>query len=240
MVLPLLSVARMVTATGEPAVCGEAMFETTKWSTPLGITWIPGLVMPWIEPLVRSAMVSVCVPTVPRLTLNVRLPFVSTPVSGVLAAASFEVSRVLSADGTGFHQLSVDHTFTVNALPALWVAGEPTLPVTLPGSGDSPGTTSWSRANGPGCTMNGSLVPFLPGAASRNAYMFTLPRLMLLSSARYMVTLPLHCPLLNVTYSGVMRPSPKLVISRRCTWPENPVTGLPAGSIAVKIGRAHV
>jgi len=63
--------------------------------------------------------------------------------------------------------------------------------------------------------------------------MLTLPRLMLLSSARYMVTLPLHTPLLNVTYSGEMRPSPKLVISRRCTWPENPLTVLPLGSIAV-------
>src|SRR5262245_45655524 len=192
MVLPLLSVARIVTETGEPAVCGEEIVETAKGSTPLGITWIPGLVRPWIGALVRSGIVSVWVPTVPRLTLNWRKPLVSTPVSGVLALGSFEVSRVLSALGTGFHQLSVDHTLTVNAVPALWVAGEPTLPDTLPGSGDSPGTSSWRRANGPGCTMNGSLVPFLPGAASRNAYMFTLPRLMLLSSARNMVTLPLH------------------------------------------------
>ena len=38
-----------------------------------------------------------------------------------------------------------------------------------------------------------------------------------------------------MTYSGVMRPSPKLVISLRCTWPEKPVTVAPPGPIAVMV-----
>ena len=97
---------------------------------------------------------------------------------------------------------------TGNTRPALWVAGEPVLPDTLPGSGVSPGTTIWTRANDPGWTTNGSLVPLVCGAASSKATMFTLPRLMLVSSARYIVTLPLQAPPLKVTTSGVMRPSP--------------------------------
>src|SRR5262245_31983657 len=116
------------------------MVETTKWSTALGITWIPGLVVPWIEPLVWSLTVRVCVPTVPRLTLNWRKPLVMAPDSGVLAAGSLEVMRTLSALGTGFQYASVAQTLVTKARPALWVAGEPTLPDTLPGSGDSPGT----------------------------------------------------------------------------------------------------
>ena len=68
--LPFASVARIVTATGTPAVWGEATLEITKWSTPAGITAIAGLVVPWIEPLVRSDTVSVWVPTVPSDTLN--------------------------------------------------------------------------------------------------------------------------------------------------------------------------
>ncbi len=81
--------------------------------------------------------------------------------------------------------------------------------------------------------MNGSLVPFFAGLASRYAYALALPRLMLLSSARYIVSCPAHVPPESVTTSGEMRPSPKLVSSRRRTAPLKPVTTSPFGSMAV-------
>src|SRR5688572_13364966 len=130
---------------------------------------MPGLVCPRIEPFVRSATVSVWVPTVLRVTFNERNPFTSAPLTGVLAAPSLEVMRTLSALGTWFHQASVDHTLTANACPALCDDGVPVLPVALPGSAASPGTISWTRENAAGCTTNGSLVPFLPSASASHA-----------------------------------------------------------------------
>jgi hypothetical protein len=49
-------------------VTGDATVEISKWSMELGITGIPVEVIDWIEPLVRSVAVRVCVPTVPRIT----------------------------------------------------------------------------------------------------------------------------------------------------------------------------
>src|SRR6266487_5182332 len=118
---------------------------------------MPALVMLVIDPFVTSEAVRVCVPTVPSVTLNWCVPFDSVPVSGVFAAPSLEVMRTLSAAGTTFHQLSVPFTVTGNERPALWVAGDPVRPDTLPGSGFCPGTTIWRRAKVPGCTVNGSL-----------------------------------------------------------------------------------
>ena len=113
MVLPLASVARIVTATATPAVCGELMVLTTNLLTPAGITWMPGLVVPWIDPLVRSETVRVCVPTVPSETLNCFDPLTRTPVTGVLAAGSLEVIRTPSPLETGFQKSSVAHTVTL-------------------------------------------------------------------------------------------------------------------------------
>src|SRR6266550_4119745 len=104
---------------------------------------------------------------------------------------------------------------TVNPVPTACVAGEPTYPLTLPGSGITPGTMIWTLEKGPGCTMNGSLDPFFDGFARSYAYLFTLPRLMLVSSARYMVRLPFQTPFVSVTWAGEVLPSPKLVISFR-------------------------
>ena len=106
--------------------------------------------MPVIVPFVRSEAVSVWLPTVPRITLKARKPFVSTLVSGVFAAPSPDVTRTLSPLGSGFHQLSVACTEALNARPAVWVTGLPVRPETLPGSAVSPGTRIWSRANSPG------------------------------------------------------------------------------------------
>jgi hypothetical protein len=56
-------------------------------------------VMPEFE---TSEMVSVCVPTVPSVTLNEAVPFESEPETGVFAAPSLDVSRMASALETGF------------------------------------------------------------------------------------------------------------------------------------------
>src|SRR5262245_29194612 len=169
MVLPLTSVARIVTATGAPATCGVEIAETTKWSAPFGCTWIPGVVVPWMLALETSATVRVCVPTVLSVTLICALPPESAPFTGVLAAASLDVMRTLSPLVTGFQYASVACSVTGNARPAFCDAGEPALPLALPGSAVSPGARICTRENPPGCTTNGSLVPFLAGAADRNA-----------------------------------------------------------------------
>ncbi len=120
-------------------------------------------------------------------------------------------------------------------MPELWVAGVPVTPETLPGSGDSPGTMICTREKTPGWTVKGSLVPFFDGWVASYAYTLTLPRLMLVSSARYIVTLPLQAPLLRVTEAGLIRPSPKEVNSLSWTGPVYPVTVFPAGSLAVTV-----
>jgi len=142
MVLPLTSVARIVTATGTPATCGEATVETTKWSTVLGCTWIAGEVMPAMPVFETSLAVSVCEPTVLSVTFSCAVPPASVPFTGVLAAASLEVRRTASPLLTGFHQSSVALTVTANACPALCDAGEPALPPGLPGRLVSPGASS--------------------------------------------------------------------------------------------------
>src|ERR1041385_2043984 len=100
---------------------------------------MPGDVMPWMPAVETSLTVSVCVPTVLSVTFNCAVPPASAPLTGVLAAASLEVMRTLSALATGFHHPSVALTVTANAWPALWDAGEPALPLALPGARGPPG-----------------------------------------------------------------------------------------------------
>ena len=87
----------------------------------------------------------------------------------MLAAASLEVRRTLSALPTWFQYVSVAHTVTGNARPALCDAGVPDLPLALPGSADSPGTITCTRENAAGWTTNGSLVPLRDGALASHA-----------------------------------------------------------------------
>ena len=72
MVLPAWSTARIVTATGEPAVWGEVMVETAKWWAAFGSTGMGTLVMPRIEPLVWSLALRVWRPTVRSVTVKAR------------------------------------------------------------------------------------------------------------------------------------------------------------------------
>ncbi|MBD3869694.1 MAG: hypothetical protein IFK94_16365 [Acidobacteria bacterium] len=61
-----------------------------------------GLVMPWMEPLDMSSTVRVCAPKVARFRMTATCPLLSVAVTGVLAPASLEVMRMLSALGSGF------------------------------------------------------------------------------------------------------------------------------------------
>ena len=65
-VLPLASVARMVTATGSPAVIGPAIGSISKWCAPAGMTGMGAVVMPRMDPLVMSSIVRVWSPMVPN------------------------------------------------------------------------------------------------------------------------------------------------------------------------------
>ena len=78
-----------------------------------------------------------------------------------------------------------------------------------------------------------ALVPLWLGCPWTSARRDTFPLAGLVSSARYTVTLPLHCPEVRVTLEGVIRPSPKLVSSRSRTAPVNPLTRTPFGSLPV-------
>src|SRR6266850_2652704 len=124
---------------------------------------------------------------------------------------------------------------TVKLRPAAWLAGTPAMPLTLPGRGDSPGVTICRRRNDPGWTMKELLAPLWLGCPWTSARRLTFPLLMFVSSARYVVTLPLHWPEVRVTVDGVIRPSPKLVSSRRRTVPVNPLTSTPLGSLPVTV-----
>jgi hypothetical protein len=53
----------------------------------------------------------------------------------MVAPGSLETRRTWSPDGSGFHQSSVAYTPTGKLRPADWLAGEPMMPVGLPGSG---------------------------------------------------------------------------------------------------------
>ena len=80
--LPPESTARIVIDVGTPAMIGPVMVLKAKPFTPAGITWMAGLVVPVIEPFVRSDTETVCDPTVFRVTVTWRKPLESVPDVG--------------------------------------------------------------------------------------------------------------------------------------------------------------
>ena len=92
----------------------------------------------------------------------------SEPDTG-LAAGSLEVMRTVWLLDTGFHQVSVAYTPTVNAVPDTCDAAVPLMPVALPGTGVCPGRTICRRANEPSLTLKGALLPSLVGASGSQA-----------------------------------------------------------------------
>jgi hypothetical protein len=92
----------MVTEAGTPAVCGLVIVTNANPAGADASTVIGGLVVDVIEVFVRSDAVTVWLPTVFKVTVNWRKPFVSTPDVGDAVYEPLAVTRTLSALGTGF------------------------------------------------------------------------------------------------------------------------------------------
>ena len=118
-----------------------------------------GVVDCWIDGLVRSDDVSVAVPTVRKVTLNVLVPEESVALAGKVALLSEELMATRSAAVvTRFQFASTALTVTLKAVPAVRAVGVPVLPVGVPGTAVSPGASSWSLVNEPGLTVMLALV----------------------------------------------------------------------------------
>src|ERR1051325_2857243 len=107
-----------------------------------------------------SEAVSVRLPAVLSVTLNVLLPDESAAFAGNAAFASDDVMPTVSLVLIKFQQASTERTVTLNGVPAVCGVGVPILPppATLPGAAVSPGTRSCNLANAPTFTVKVGLV----------------------------------------------------------------------------------
>ena len=102
---------------------------------------------------------SVALPAVLRVTLNVFVPATSRSSLGRVALTSVEAILTTSVTVlTRFQLASTALTVMLNAVPAVCAVGEPVLPVADPGAAVSPGTRSWSFVNAPALTVMDGLV----------------------------------------------------------------------------------
>src|SRR3989454_5767998 len=98
------------------------------------------LVLTVFVPSVLSVAVTVRLPADFRVILNVFVPATKAALAGRTALLSEEVIPTMSVTFVIRFQLaSTALTVTVNAVPAVWAAGEPALPVEAPGAAVSPG-----------------------------------------------------------------------------------------------------
>src|SRR5438309_1466094 len=141
--------------------------------------------------------VTVRLPAVWRVTLKVPLPETSAALAGKLALLSEELIPTVSATVlTRFQFASTALTVTVKAVPAVWAAGEPVLPVALPGEAVSPGAKICSLVNAPELTVREELVLAVTAAWVRSeAVTVTLPEVL-------SVTLRLLLPLTSAALAG--------------------------------------
>src|SRR5437870_4065402 len=118
-----------------------------------------GVVDCWIDGLVRSDDVSVAVPTVRKVTLNVLVPEESVALAGKVALLSEELMATRSAAVvTRFQFASTALTVTLKAVPAVRAVGVPVLPVGVPGTAVSPGASNCNFTNAPAFTLMAELV----------------------------------------------------------------------------------
>src|SRR5437867_4267974 len=121
------------------------------------------------------------------------------------ANASVEPSATLSlTPGTKFQNWSTALTVRVKAVPACWLVGVPSRQSAVPPRGDSPGTSTWTPARGPGLTAKELLVPVCGGSAKSEQVKETAPPGPLKTIG------PLQTPLAEVMNSGRMLPAPVL------------------------------
>src|SRR5574341_1742888 len=124
-----------------------------------------------------SLAITVWLPTVLRVTLRFFVPATSSAGEGKMAFGSDELILTKSETVfTKFQYASTAFTVTLNAAPAVWALGVPTLPVALPGAADSPGASTCSFANVAAFTVTAELVPgVLPGFVTSDAVTVELP-----------------------------------------------------------------
>src|SRR5204863_5355998 len=86
------------------------------------------------------------VPAVLKVRLKVFDPLTSEALPGSVALVSVQVMAMVSLVLTTFQLASTPLTVTVNAAPAVCVAGAPSLPLAVPGAEVSPGTSNCTLA----------------------------------------------------------------------------------------------
>ena len=107
------------------------------------LTGMAELVLAVLLPSVTSVAVTVWLPPVMRVTLEVCVPLANAPLGGPAMAGSLEVKLTVSVTVlTKFQKASTALTVTLKAIPAVWAFGVPVLPELVPGAVVSPGTNT--------------------------------------------------------------------------------------------------
>src|SRR5207247_367599 len=146
--LKFASTAWTVTLNAAPAVCPVAVPDLPvglpgaavspgarrrSFAKAPALTVTDGLVLAVFEPSVASVAVTVRLPALLSVTLNVADPAASAAFDGRPAFASDVVMATVSVALTLFQYASTALTVTLNAAPAVCVVGVPVLPAELPG-----------------------------------------------------------------------------------------------------------
>jgi len=134
---------------GTPAVAvAEGATPITSWLAAAGWIVRAALVAEPIPLCVTSEAVTVWLPEVLSVTLNVPAPPISAALAGNVACASEETSWTVSLVLITFQVASTARTVTSKAVPAVCAVGGPVLPVGVPGAAVSPGskTCNWAKA----------------------------------------------------------------------------------------------
>src|SRR6266852_5098753 len=157
----LASTALTVTLKAVPAVCAMAApvlpvelpgaavspgARTCSLANAPAFTAIAGLVLAVMPAWVMSEAVTVQLPTVLSVTLNVCVPANNAALPGKAALPSLEVMPTVSLVLIKFQLASAALTVTVKAKPAVWAMGVPVLPLAVPGAAVSPGMSSCNLA----------------------------------------------------------------------------------------------
>src|SRR5438477_231520 len=122
-------------------------------------TVIDGLVLAVFVPSVMSLAVTVRLPAVFRVTLNVLVPATNAALAGNAAFTSLEVIPAVSVTVlTKFQLASTALTVTEKAAPAVRAVGAPVLPLAEPGAAVSPVTNNCNFTNAPALTVIAGLV----------------------------------------------------------------------------------
>ena len=120
---------------------------------------IEGLVLADFVLSITSDPVRVALPTVRRVTLNVRVPDENVALAGNVAFTSEDVSPARSVtELTTFQLASTAFSVTLKAAPAVCAPGVPFFPAAVPGAAVSPGTNNCMLANAPAVTVMDGLV----------------------------------------------------------------------------------